>query len=168
MGDNQYLEAGKIVGTHGVRGEVKLRPSCDSAEFLLPLKTLYLNGQPVKPLSKRVHKEMLLITLPGYDTVEKAMALINSTLYFDRADIKLPKGVYYFCDLIGLQVFDTRLNRIIGKLTDIMERPASSIYVVTNGKEEYLIPVAGNFIEGVDLKSGIITVNTIPGMVGDE
>ena len=165
---NRYLEAGKLVGTHGVRGELKLKPTCDSAEFLMPLKTLYLNGEAINPTSKRVHKGMLLVQFPGYDTVEKAMRLINAAVYFDREEVKLPKGTYFCCDLEGLEVFDLRLDRVIGKLTEVLERPASSIYVVKNGDAEYMIPVAGDFIQGVDLEAGRLTVKTIPGMVGDE
>lgn len=166
--NNRYLEAGKIVGTHGVRGEVKLKPSCDSAEFLLPIDTLYLNGQAIAPVSKRVHKGMLLLLLPGFDSVEKAMRLINSVLYFDRNDVSLPEGVYFCCDLIGLSVYDLRLQRTIGKISEMLDRPASSVYVVRDGDAEYMIPAAGDFIQSVDLDGGVITVKTIPGMVGDE
>lgn len=165
---NRFLEAGVIVGTHGVRGEVKLKPSCDSAEFLMPLKTLYQNGEPIQPLAKRVHKGMLLLLLPGYDTVEKAMRLIQTRLFFDRNDVKLPEGVYFFCDLVGLDVFDLRLKKTIGKIAEVLDRPASNVYVVRDGNKEYLIPAAGDFIQAIDLKSGIMTVQTIPGMVDDE
>ena len=165
--ENRYLEAGKLVGTHGVRGELKLKPTCDGAEFL-PLKNLYINGEAIKPVSKRVHKGMLLVQFPGYDTVEKAMRLINATVYFDREEVKLPKGVYFCCDLEGMDVYDQRLERVIGKLAEVLERPASSIYVVRNDNAEYMIPVAGDFIQGVDMDRKVLTVKTIPGMVGDE
>ena len=165
---NRFLEAGIIVGTHGVRGEVKLKPTCDSAEFLMPLKTLYQNGEPIQPLAKRVHKGMLLLLLPGYDTVEKAMRLIQTKLYFDRTDVKLPKGVYFCCDLIGLTVFDQRLEKTIGKIVEVLDRPASNVYVVRDEKKEYLIPAAGDFIQSIDLEKGFMTVRTIPGMVDDE
>ena len=164
----RFLEAGTIVGTHGVRGEVKLKPSCDSAEFLLPLETLDLNGQAIRPLSRRVHKGMLLLLLPGYDSVDKAMRLINSVFCFDRNDISLPEGVYFCCDLVGLSVYDLRLERTIGRISEVLDRPASSVYVVRNGDAEYMIPAAGDFIQSVDLDGGVMTVKTIPGMVGDE
>ena len=166
--ENRYLEAGKLVGTHGVRGELKLKPTCDGAEFLMPLKNLYINGEAIKPVTKRVHKGMLLVQFPGYDTVEKAMRLINATVYFDREEVKLPKGVYFCCDLEGMDVYDQRLERVIGKLAEVLERPASSIYVVRNDNAEYMIPVAGDFIQGVDMERKVLTVKTIPGMVGDE
>lgn len=164
----RFLEAGTIVTTHGVRGEVKLKPACDSAEFLMPLKTLYRNGEAMHPISKRVHKGMLLLLFPGYDTVEKAMRLVHSTLYFDRNDIQLPSGVYYYCDLIGLTVYDTRLERTIGTIVDILDRPASNIYVVRDGDQESMIPAAGDFIQSVDLEHQRMTVQTIPGMVENE
>ena len=55
MAKEPYLEAGKIINTFGVRGEVKLDPWCDSAEFLKPLKTLYIDGAPRAVASSRVH-----------------------------------------------------------------------------------------------------------------
>ena len=111
---------------------------------------------------------MLLLLLPGFDSVEKAMRLINSVLYFDRNDVSLPEGVYFCCDLIGLSVYDLRLQRTIGKISEVLDRPASSVYVVRDGDAEYMIPAAGDFIQSVDLDGGVITVKTIPGMVGDE
>lgn len=165
---NRFLEAGTIVSTHGVRGEVKLKPACDSAEFLMPLNTLYRNGEAMHPISKRVHKGMLLLLFPGYDTVEKAMRLVHSTFYFDRMDIQLPTGVYYYCDLIGLSVYDTRLDRTIGTIVEILDRPASNIYVIRDGDAESMIPAAGDFIQSIDLERQCMTVQTIPGMVSNE
>ena len=72
-----FLEAGKIVNTFGVRGEVKLQPWCDSAEFLKPFKTLYVDGQPRAVASSRVHKGMLIVRFEGVEDVNAAMLLKN-------------------------------------------------------------------------------------------
>ena len=62
---NQFLEAGQIVNTHGIQGEVKIVPWCDTPEFLCQFDTLYLDGRPVKVLARRVHKGNVLAKLEG-------------------------------------------------------------------------------------------------------
>ena len=85
----QYLEAGKIINTFGIRGEVKLEPWCDSADFLRRIKTLYIDGEARKVLSAKVHKGMLLVLFEGVEDVNHAMTLKNKIVYFDRADVRL-------------------------------------------------------------------------------
>lgn len=165
MTEKKMLEAGRLVTTHGVRGELKLQPWCDSAEFALKIKKLYMDGEPLKLRSRRVHKNALLLTIDGVDTVEKAKFLVGKVLYFKREDAPLPENSYFIADLIGLTVFDNRTEKSIGKITDVLQRPASDIYVVTNGEDEILIPAAGDFIDSVDIDGGIMKVNTIEGMI---
>ena len=104
----QFLEAGRIVGTHGVKGELRVEPWCDSADFLAKIHTLYWNrgSEKLQVVSSRVHKSLLLLKLEGIDTVEEADALRGRILYLDRADVKLPKGRYFVQDMIGLTVMD--------------------------------------------------------------
>ena len=108
----QYLEAGKIINTFGIRGEVKLEPWCDSADFLRRIKTLYIDGKPRKVLSAKVHKGMLLVLFEGVEDVNTAMTLKNKIVYFDRADVRLPKGRYFVQDLLGASVEDADTGRV--------------------------------------------------------
>lgn len=161
----KYLEAGKIVAAHGIRGELKINPTCDSAEFLRDIGRFYIDGKLVLPQSIRVHKKALLVKLEGIDTIDAAQPLIGKTVYFDRDDAPLPSGRYFICDLIGLKVFDITENRVIGVISEVLQPPANDVYVVREGSEEHLIPAAGDFIVGVDLEKGVITVKTIEGML---
>lgn len=165
MDRKSMLEAGRLVTTHGIKGELKLQPWCDSAEFARKIKTFYLNGEPLKIISRRVHKNALLITIDGIDTVEKAKFLVGKILFFRREDAPLPENSYFIADLIGLSVFDNRTQTVIGKITDVLQRPANDVYVVSDGENEALIPAAGDFIDSVDLESGVMKVNTIEGMI---
>jgi 16S rRNA processing protein RimM len=107
MPKKQYLEAGQIVGTHGIRGEVRVQPWCDSAEVLSSLTTLYYDeGQTPVTVSTRPHKNIALMKIDGVDTVQDAAVLRGRILYLNRSDLKLAEGTYFVQDLIGLQVMD--------------------------------------------------------------
>ena len=99
-----YLEAGKIVNTHGVRGEVRIQPWADDAAFLLGFRTFYIDGAPVHVAHSRVHKGMLVVKFADYDDVNAAMTLKNRVVSIARADVTLPDGQYFQQDLIGIAV----------------------------------------------------------------
>ena len=103
---NQFLEAGQIVNTHGIRGEVKIVPWCDSPEFLCQFEVLYLDGRPLKVRSARAHKGNVLAFLEGVDDVNAAMALKGKIVSIDRTGVELPDGRHFIADLIGLEVLD--------------------------------------------------------------
>ena len=102
----QFLEAGRIVGTHGVRGEMRVEPWCDSAEFLKKLKRLYFDeGRADAGLvASRVHKSFLLVRLEGVENATQADLYRGRVLYLDRNDVRLPENRYFVSDLIGLSV----------------------------------------------------------------
>ena len=158
----RFIEAGEIVNTHGVRGEVKILPWTDSAEFLAAFRTLYIDGRPVKMRSARVHKQTVLASLEGVEDVNAAMRLKGRRVFIDRADAKLPEGGYFIQDIIGAEVV-TEAGESIGKLAEVMDAPASMIYVV-RGERERLIPAVPEFILKTDADAGIITVRLIEGM----
>ncbi len=162
MEKQQYIEAGKIVNTHGVRGEVKIQVWLDSPEFLSRFKTIYIDAKPVKMLSARVHKGFVIAVLEGVDDINAAMSLKNKTVHIDRADAKLGKGEYFLCDIIGARV-ENESGELIGVLEDILETPASSVYIV-RGESEHMIPAVPEFILKTDAEQGVITVRLIEGM----
>ena len=162
MEKKQYIEAGRIVNTHGVAGEVKIEVWLDSPQFLKSFKRCFIDKREVKLLSARVHKGFLIAKLQGVEDVNAAMALKGRTLFIDRSDARLPKGAFFLQDIIGASVVDEQGNEI-GKLSDVMETPASNVYVV-KGEREHLIPAVPEFIMSTDTESGIITVHLIEGM----
>ena len=162
MAKEPYLEAGKILNTFGVRGEVKLDPWCDSAEFLKPLKTLYLDGAPRAVASSRVHKGMLIVRFADVEDVNGAMLLKNKIVYFARSDVHLPKGRHFVADLLGAAVVDEQ-GAEIGKLTEVLDMPAGQVYVV-QGETEHTIPAVPEFILDIDADEKTIRVHLIEGM----
>lgn len=162
MEKKQYIEAGRIVNTHGVAGEVKIEVWLDSPQFLKSFKRCFIDRREVKLLSARVHKGFLIVKLEGVEDVNAAMALKGRTVFIDRADARLPKGAFFLQDIIGAAVVDESGSEI-GKLADVMETPASNVYVV-KGEREHLIPAVPEFILSTDADNGIITVHLIEGM----
>lgn len=158
----QYLEAGRIVNTHGVRGEVRIEPWADEAAFLTRFKRFYMDGQPVKVRSCRVHKTLCIASLEGIDDVNAAMALKGKVIFIDRKDAKLPKGTVFLQDILGARVVDEDGNEL-GVLEQVLPAPSASVYVV-KGEREILIPDVPAFILDKDADKGVITVRLIEGM----
>ncbi|MGI5935734.1 MAG: ribosome maturation factor RimM [Oscillospiraceae bacterium] len=158
----KYLEAGKIVNTHGIRGEVKIMPWADSADFLLNFDTLYIDGEPVRLLGGRVHKSFFIARFKGVENVNDAMRLKNKVVFIDRDDVTLPEGEFFLQDIIGARVVDEDGNEL-GRLDDILELPAGNVYVV-QGEREILIPARPEFILNTDVDAGEITVRLLEGM----
>ena len=158
----EYVEAGRIVNTHGVNGEVKIEVWLDSPEFFRSFKRLYLNGAEKKILSARVHKSFVIARLDGVEDLNAAMALKGKTVEILRADAHLKEGEFFVQDILGFRVVDERGTEI-GRLVDAEETPASMIYVV-KGEKEHLIPAVREFILSIDAEREEIRVHLIEGM----
>ena len=160
-----FLEAGQIVSTHGIRGEVKVMPWADDPEFLLGFDTVYLSGAPVRVQSSRVQKTCVLMKLAGVDDIDAAARLRGQTVCIRREDAQLEEGAMFIADLIGLPVLCE--GETIGKITDILQRPGNDVYVV-QGAHEYLIPAVPEFILERNPDEGFVRVKLIEGMRSDE
>lgn len=160
--DNKFIKAGEIVGTHGIKGEMRINVWTDSAEFLKKFKTFYIDGKAVKVESSRVHKSLLLVKLEGVDDINMAMTKKGKIVYISREDVKLPKGTFFLGDIIGATVVDEDDN-VLGELVEVMEAPAANIYVV-KGEREILIPAVENFVLNTDVENKKIVVRLIEGM----
>ena len=157
----RYLEAGEVVGTHGVKGEVKIYPWADGPEFLLDFDQLYLDGKPFEVSSARVHKSVVLVKFQGVDDIETAQKLRGRTVTIDREEIQLEEGAAFIADLIGLPVYSE--GRRIGVLKEVLTLPGNDVYVV-EGEQRYMIPAVSEFLEKVDAEGGEIHVRLIEGM----
>jgi 16S rRNA processing protein RimM len=167
----QYLEAGKIVGTHGVKGELRVEPWCDSAGFLAQFHTLYWDrgAVPVTVLSSRPHKSLLLVRIEGVNTVEQGDALRGRVLYLDRRDARLPEGRWFIQDMLGLSVRDADTGKCYGTLTDVLQTGANDVYQVTApGGREYLIPSIPQVVVRRDPEHGIMLIRPMKGIFDDE
>ena len=162
MEQKAYIDAGKIVNTHGVRGEVKIEVWLDSPAMLRRCGRVFLGGEEKKLVSAREHKGMLIAALEGVSDVNAAMALKNRVVQIARADAKLPAGAFFLQDIIGASVIDER-GASVGRLEDVLETPAQRVYVV-RGETEHLIPAVPAFVLRTDAEKGLIVVRLIEGM----
>ena len=162
MEKQSLIDAGKIVNTHGVRGEVRIEVWLDSPALLKRCGRVYLGGEEKKILSAREHKGFLIAQLEGVADVGAAQALKNRVVQIARADAKLPRGAYFLQDIIGASVVDEN-GAELGKLAEVLELPGQRVYVV-KGETEHLIPAVPAFIRNTDAENGVITVRLIEGM----
>ena len=162
MSKKDRIEAGKLINTHGIAGEVKVEVWLDSPKFMKSFRRFYIGEKEYKVLSSRIQKEFLYLKLSGVEDLNAAMALKGSVMRIAREDAHLPEGAYFLCDIIGSRVVDEQGSEI-GILEDIEENPAAPIYVV-KGEREHLIPGVPEFIRKVDAENGLVTVHLIEGM----
>ena len=161
--DRKFLEAGIIVNTHGVRGEVRIQPWADSPEFLAGVGRFFIDGTPVKVLSARVHKNFVIAFLEGVSDIDGAIKLKNKTVFIDRNDVHLGNGQFFIADLFGLRVIDAETGEGIGTLADVLCLPANNVYVI-RGNSEILVPAVPDFIIETNIDEGFIRVRLIEGM----
>ena len=162
MKNNELLECGKIVNTHGIRGEVKIIPWADSPEFICDLPAIYIDGKPVEIRSARIHKGNVIALLAGIDDINTAMLLKEKVVYMSREDVDLPEGSFYLADIIGLKVINEE-GKELGILKDILSPSLQQVYVV-KGEREIMIPVVPEFILETNVEQGYIKVHLIEGM----
>lgn len=161
---HRYLEAGKIVNTHGIAGEVKIMPWADDPAFLLGFKTLYLDGKPISVRSARVHKNAVLVKLESINDINEAMKLKDKVVSIDREDAVLEEGSFFLADLYGLEVRDADNGQVLGTISDVLTPPANNVYVVKGDKREYMIPAVPEFIVETNVETGYVLVHLIEGM----
>ena len=167
MEKREFIDAGRIVNTHGVAGEVKIEVWLDSPKFFRSFKRIYLGEREMKVASARTHKDFVIAKLEGIDDINAAMALKGREVTVRREDAALPHGAFFLQDILGARVVDEDGNEI-GELVEIMERPASNVYVV-KGETEHLIPAVPDvFIVSADPDAEVIRVRMMKGLATDE
>lgn len=160
------LDAGKIVSSHGVQGEVKVLPWADTPEFLLGFDTVFINGVAYPVERSRVQNTCVLMKLRGVDTVEDAMRLRNQVVRIDRSGVQLDDGAVFIADLIGCRCLDED-GAEFGVIKDVLTLPANDVYVV-GGAHSYMIPAVKEFVQEINIAEGYVKIHLIEGFQTDE
>ncbi len=164
------LELGKIVGTHGLRGDLKVRLNSGDPELLLTLNDINLclptgTTQQVVIDRRVLHKGQVLLRLQDYDSIDLVEPLVGSQVLIPESLLpELGADEYYWKQLDGLQVIDQQLGKI-GHLKDLLTSAAHDTYVIRGSHGEILIPAVQQFILGIDLDERIMRVNLPDGLV---
>ncbi len=166
----EFLEIGKFVGTHGVRGMVRIQPWSDDGEFLTQFKNFYLdNGKTKISMSKITpHGNVVIAAVKGVDSIEQAEKLRGQVLFIKRDDAKLPEGRYFVSEIIGSQVFDADSGDLLGTLTDVSPTGANDVWHIKNAEREYLVPAIPDVIVDVDINNDKIQIRPLKGIFDDE
>ncbi|MEA5012352.1 MAG: ribosome maturation factor RimM [Angelakisella sp.] len=166
----RFLECGKIVTTHGLKGEVKVLSWCDTPEELTDWEVLYLDkgNRELEIEYARVQKNMVVMKIAGIDNVDQALTLRNKILYLDRTMEDLEKGVYYIQDLMGLQVVDADNGKLYGTLVDVTETGANDVYHIKfeDGSIQ-LIPAIPQVIIKIDIEGERMEIRPLEGLFDD-
>ena len=166
----EFLEGGKIVGTHGVRGEMRVECWCDSPQVLAKIKTLYFDeGKEKIKVQSRAHKNMVLMKMPGVDTIEQADLLRGKIVYIKRSDMKLDKGAHFVQDLIGLEVVDAETGEVYGVVKDVLRTGSNDVYEMKGQDEKmYYIPAIPDIVRDVDIENAVLKITPMKGLFSDE
>ena len=164
----EFLEVGKIINTHGLRGDVKVMPWTDMPEDFEEIPVVYIrrkNDNEQLTVSKiKYQKNNLIVKFKELNDINQAEKYKGLVLYANREDLwELEEGVYYIADLIGLDVYDE--SGKIGVLADVFNTGANDIYEVRReGKKNLLLPVIDEVVREIDLENKRITVHVMEGL----
>lgn len=170
---DQLMEVGVLAGTHGLRGDLKVRPLPTGDLALSVAQDVFVQDSTGRLTAYRLqrcspHKQFLLIHLEQIDDIDSAKALVGSTLLVDRARLPdLDEDQILWSDLQGLTVVDCRRGPI-GEVEEMFSTAAHDILVVRNATEEILIPAIPPFIQGIDDEAGELLVDLPDGMVSED
>ena len=159
----QFVQAGEVVTTHGVKGEMKVLPWLDCPEYLLDFERVRIAGKDYAVENCRVQKTCNLLKVKGIDTMEAAQAMRGKVVEIYREDVD--PEIIFADELIDVEVFCEGSS--IGKIVDVLDYPGNSVYVI-RGEFEYMIPAVKQFILSTDVDANRMEVRLIEGMRTDE
>ncbi len=168
--EKEYLRAGVITTTHGIKGEVKVYPEVDDPGRFSLFKNVYLRGKigtiPVEIENVKFFKKMVILKFKGIDDINDVMKYRDYEIMARREDIaELKENQFFDADIIGLKVFDAS-DSLLGNVSNILHGAGNDVYVVKNeGGKEIMIPAVRQFVKAVDIENGCIKVDPLPGML---
>lgn len=162
----QFVEAGEIVTTHGIKGEVKVMCWLDDPEMLCDFDRCVIDGKEFEIEQCRVQKTCNLMKLSGVETMDAAQSMRGKKVMLYREDID--EEVIFAAELIGVEVYAD--GKMIGKIREVLDYPGNSVYVVGDKqiKDRYMIPAVKEFVLSTDIEKNEMHVRLIEGMGSDE
>ena len=166
----ELIEIGKVLGAHGIRGQLRVMPYSGDASSITSHRSLLFRLPDGKCETHEIsaaaeHKKRVLVTLKGHDDINRVLPLVGSEICIERGQLPaLPEGEYYWCDLLGLAVENDR-GEALGELVDIMPTGSNDVYVVRSESGEYLIPATEDVVREIDLEKHRMVVTPLDGLL---
>lgn len=163
-----YTIIGKIINTHGIKGDLKIYPLTDSLDRFFHLEKVYIGDSKEEAIIKEVnvHKGFVLLRFKNLENINDVLKYKEQFIYVDDENrVKLQENQYFISDLIGCKVLLLD-GKELGLLIDVLQGGANDVYVVsTQEKKEFLIPAVSEFIKIVDIDNNLIVIDPIEGMI---
>ncbi len=166
----KFIECGEIVSTHGIKGEVKINPWCDSPRFLTKFKKLYLDEQgssSLKVFSSRAANTVVLTKFENINSVEEAEKLRGTVVYIKRDDAGL-NGRHFVQEIKGCIAYHCDTKEELGVVTDVISLPANDVWQISKNGKDYLIPAIDDVIVLIDVEKNSVIINPMKGIFDDE
>jgi 16S rRNA processing protein RimM len=165
-----FLETGKIVGTHGIRGEVRVQPWADTPDFLCDFDTLYIdtpnkNKEKIVIERARVHKNIVIMKIKGINTIEQAEEYRNKILFINREDVEIDDDGWFVADLIGAEVFNLDDGKKLGEIIDVSQTGANDVWHIKSEEKTYLIPAIPSVVINVDIDNNRVDIKPLKGLL---
>ncbi len=156
----EFLEIGKLINTHGVRGVFKLDPWCDTPRVAASLSRMFVlqkdgSYRELKVKTASVAVNLVLISFVGIDDVDSARLYKGQVVYAHREDIPLAEGDYFIADLIDLPVYDADTKKLYGTISAVDMGRKTPLYTIKTERGDVLYPAIPEFVKEVDVDRGI-------------
>lgn len=167
----KQLQAGVITSTHGIRGEVKVFPTTDDAQYFRELKKVYLDtGKEQIPLEiehVKFYKQFAILKFKGIDNINDIEKYKGKSLMIDREDASpLGEDEYYIGDMIGMDVYTDEPAEHFGVLRDVLETGANDVYIIDSDRHgEVLVPAIRQCILRVDTEKNEMHIHLMEGLL---
>ncbi len=163
------LLIGRVIGPHGLRGLLKIESYAQSEDTLLTAGEVFLRQSRGEIseygiLSAVPHKGGALIRLEGLDSRDQGEPYRGAEILIPKAAVSRDKDEYFWNELIGLRVY-VETGRYLGTVQDILPTAANDIYVVRQGREEFLIPAIYDVVKTIDLENGKMIISEVEGLL---
>lgn len=168
MAADNLILMGKIVATHGVKGQLRVVPYSGMADNLLLCKSLLVRDAKGEIAqfavsSAAIHSKKLLVSLQGFSGINQVLHFVGSEILLYKEQLSPPEdGEYYWFDLVGMKVVTTD-GIDLGTLESIIETGSNDVYVAVANGREYLIPALADTVS-IDIQAKLMTVTPFEGL----
>lgn len=156
----QFLTVGKIINTHGIKGEVKVKPTTDDVDRFKDLTRIYIDGKEMMVEGCKFQPKNVILKIKEIESIEKAERLKNKLIKVTREDaVELSEDSYFETDIIGCSVYE-ETGKNLGSIDEIIYTGSNDVYWI-KGENEVLIPAIKDIILNIDIKNKKITIKPL-------